>query len=163
MGEFLPSKLGMEEGEKPIFMRLQPSYPEDESFVYIFENGKGVRIPANCYETKGNRKKLINAYSSASPIVAVFYEKEKDPYDILLVSSAEKAITFKTSLITKKATRTSGGTTLINMKKNDRVVFATAEIPEAYSKGYKKLKLPAAGVTIPDSDLSQLQLTITNI
>ena len=40
MGEFLPSKLGMEEGEKPIFMRLQPSYPEDESFVYIFENGK---------------------------------------------------------------------------------------------------------------------------
>ena len=163
MGEFLPSKLGMEEGEKPIFMRLQPSYPEDESFVYIFENGKGVRIPANCYETKGNRKKLINAYSSASPIVAVFYEKEKDPYDILLVSSAEKAITFKTSLITKKATRTSGGTTLINMKKNDRVVFATAEIPEAYSKGYKKLKLPVAGVTIPDSDLSQLQLTITNI
>ena len=163
MGEFLPSKLGMEEGEKPIFMRLQPSYPEDESFVYIFENGKGVRIPANCYETKGNRKKLINAYSSASPIVAVFYEKEKDPYDILLVSSAEKAITFKTSLITKKATRTSGGTTLINMRKNDRVVFATAEIPEAYSKGYKKLKLPAAGVTIPDSDLSQLQLTITNI
>ena len=163
MGEFLPSKLGMEENEKPIFMRLQPSYPEDESFVYIFENGKGVRIPANCYETKGNRKKLINAYSSASPIVAVFYEKEKDPYDILLVSSAEKAITFKTSLITKKATRTSGGTTLINMKKNDRVVFATAEIPEAYSKGYKKLKLPAAGVTIPDSDLSQLQLTITNI
>ncbi len=163
MGEFLPSKLGMEESEKPIFMRLQPSYPEDESFVYIFENGKGVRIPANCYETKGNRKKLINAYSSASPIVAVFYEKEKDPYDILLVSSAEKAITFKTSLITKKATRTSGGTTLINMRKNDRVVFATAEIPEAYSKGYKKLKLPAAGVTIPDSDLSQLQLTITNI
>ena len=163
MGEFLPSKLGMEEGEKPIFMRLQPSYPEDESFVYIFENGKGVRIPANCYETKGNRKKLINAYSSASPIVAVFYEKEKDPYDILLVSSAEKAITFKTSLITKKATRTSGGTTLINMRKNDRVVFATAEIPEAYSKGYKKLKLPATGVTIPDSDLSQLQLTITNI
>ena len=163
MGEFLPSKLGMEEGEKPIFMRLQPSYPEDESFVYIFENGKGVRIPANCYETKGNRKKLINAYSSASPIVAVFYEKEKDPYDILLVNSAEKAITFKTSLITKKATRTSGGTTLINMRKNDRVVFATAEIPEAYSKGYKKLKLPAAGVTIPDSDLSQLQLTITNI
>lgn len=163
MGEFLPSKLGMEENEKPIFMRLQPSYPEDESFVYIFENGKGVRIPANCYETKGNRKKLINAYSSASPIVAVFYEKEKDPYDILLVNSAEKAITFKTSLITKKATRTSGGTTLINMKKNDRVVFATAEIPEAYSKGYKKLKLPAAGVTIPDSDLSQLQLTITNI
>ena len=163
MGEFLPSKLGMEEGEKPIFMRLQAGYPEDENFVYIFENGKGVRVPASSYETKGNRKKLINAYSSASPIVAVFYEAEKEPYDILLLSSAEKAITFKSSLITKKATRTSGGTTLINMRKNDRVIFATADIPEAYSKGYKKLKLPAAGVTIPDSDLSELQLSITNI
>ena len=163
MGEFLPSKLGMEEGEKPIFMRLQAGYPEDENFVYIFENGKGVRVPASSYETKGTRKKLINAYSSASPIVAVFYEAEKDPYDILLLSSAEKAITFKSSLITKKATRTSGGTTLINMRKNDRVIFATADIPEAYSKGYKKLKLPAAGVTIPDSDLSELQLSITNI
>ena len=36
-------------------------------------------------------------------------------------------------------------------------------VPAQYSKGYKKLKLPVAGVTIPDSDLSQLQLTITNI
>lgn len=163
MGEFLPSKLGMDEGERPIFMKLQSSYPENESFVYIFENGKGVRVPASCYETKGNRKKLINAYSSASPIVAVFYESEKDPYDILLVSGSEKAIAIKTSLITKKATRTSGGTTLMTMKKNDRLIFATEEIPEAYSKGYKKLKVPASGVTIPDEDLSSLQLTITNI
>jgi DNA gyrase subunit A len=159
MGDFLPAKLGMDEGECPIFMRLQASYPENESFVYIFENGKGVRVPASSYETKGNRKKLVNAYSSASPICAVFYESEKEPYDIILVSAAEKAIVIKTSLIPQKATRTSGGVTLMTLKKNDKLTFATANIPESYSKGYKKLKIPASGVTIPDSDLSALQLS----
>ena len=101
-----------------------------------------------------------NAYSAASPICAVFYEIEKDPFDILLVSSAERAIVIKSSLIPQKATRTSGGVTLMTLKKNDRLTFATANIPESYTKGYKKLKIPASGVTIPDSDLSTLQLTI---
>ena len=160
MGEFLPAKLGMDDGECPIFMRIQASYPENENFVYIFENGKGVRVPASAYETKGNRKKLVNAYSSASPICAVFYESEKEPFDILLVSSAERAIVIKTSLIPQKTTRTSGGVTLMTLKKNDRLTFATANIPESYTKGYKKLKIPASGVTIPDSDLSTLQLSI---
>ena len=160
MGEFLPSKLGMDEGERPIFMKIQQGYPENENFVYIFENGKGVRVPANCYETKGNRKKLINAYSAASPICAVFYETDKDPFDILLVSSAERAIVIKTSLIPQKSTRTSGGVTLMTMKKNDKLTFATDSIPESYAKGYKKLKIPASGLSIPDEDLSNLQLSI---
>ena len=160
MGEFLPSKLGMEEGEKPIFMKLQQGYPETENFIYIFENGKGVRVPANCYETKGNRKKLINAYSSASPICAVLYEENNNPYDILLASSAERAIVIKSSLIPQKSTRTSGGVTLMTMKKNDKLTLATNVIPDSYSKGYKKLKIPASGISIPDEDLSELQLSI---
>ena len=160
MGEFLPAKLGMDDGERPVFMRIQKGYPEGENFVYVFENGKGVRIPASCYETKGNRKKLINAYSAASPICGVFYEIEKDPFEILLVSDAERAITVKTSLIPVKSTRTSGGVTLMTMKKNNKLLYATDNIPEAYSKGYKKLKIPASGQAIPDSDLSVLQLSI---
>ena len=160
MGDFLPAKLSMDEGERPVFMRIQKSYPDNEHFVYIFENGKGVRVPASCYETKGNRKKLVNAFSSASPICAVFYEIEKDPYEILLVSDAERAITIKTSLIPIKTTRTSGGVTLMTMKKGNKLSYATDNIPEAYTKGYKKLKIPASGVTIPDEDLSALQLKI---
>ena len=159
MGEFLPAKLGMDEGERPVFMRVQKDYPENENFVYIFENGKGVRVPASCYETKGTRRKLVGAYSAASPICAVFYEIEKDPYDILLVSDAERAISIKTSLIPVKTTRSSGGVTLMTMKKGNKLLYATDKIPEAYSKGYKKLKIPASGTTIPDSDLSALQLS----
>ena len=79
MGEYLPAKLGMDDGEKPMFMRVQSGYPDNEYFVFIFENGKGVRIPASTYETKGNRRKLINAYSTASPLCGVFYETKTIP------------------------------------------------------------------------------------
>lgn len=160
MGEFLPARLGMDEGERPVFMRVQKDYPENEYFVYVFENGKGVKIPASCYETKGNRRKLVNAYSAVSPICSVFYEVEKEPFEILLVSDAERAISIKTSLIPAKTTRTSGGVTLMTMKKGNKLLYATDNIPESYSKGYKKLKIPASGVTVPDSDLSVLQLSI---
>ncbi len=160
MGEYIPAKLGMDEGERPVFVRVQKGYPENENFIYIFENGKGVRVPANCYETKGNRKKLVNAYSGASPICGVFYDTEKEPVELLLVSDAEKAITLKSNLIPIKTTRTSGGVTLMTMKKTNKLLYATDNIPEAYSKGYKKLKIPASGQTIPDSDLSALQLSI---
>ena len=162
MGEYLPAKLGMDEGEKPVFIRIQSGYPEDESFVYIFENGKGVRVPASTYETKSNRRKLINAYSSASPICGVFYESEKEPIDIMLVSDADRAIIIKSSLIQKKNTRTSGGTALMTMKKGNKLVRALTDYDEKYSKlnGYRKYKVPASGQLLAEDDLGALQLRI---
>ena len=162
MGEYLPAKLGMDDGEKPVFVRIQTGYPEDESFVFIFENGKGVRVPASTYETKSNRRKLINAYSSASPICGVFYESEKNPVDIMLISDADRAIIIKSSLIQKKSTRTSGGTTLMTMKKGNRLVRAISDYDEKYSKlnGYRKYKIPASGQLLADEDLGALQLKI---
>jgi len=162
MGEYLPAKLGMDDGEKPIFMRVQPSYPEDEHFVFIFNNGKGVRIPASTYETKGNRKKLINAYSSASPICAVFYEKKNSPFEIMLINNADRAIIIKSSLIPAKTTRTSGGVSLMTMKKGQELVSARQNFDEKYDtlKGYRKLKIPASGQLLADDDIKELQLKI---
>ena len=48
----------------------------------------------------------------------------------------------------------------MTMKKNNKLKYATSNIPESYAKGYKKLKIPSPGQTIPDSDLSALQLSI---
>ncbi|MBE6596038.1 MAG: topoisomerase IV [Ruminococcaceae bacterium] len=160
MGDYVPAKLGMDEGEKPVFMRVQKGYPQNENFVFIFENGKGVRVPVSTYETKGNRKKLINAYSSASPICGVFYEKEKDPYEIMLTSSEDKAIIVKTSLIPLKTTRTSGGVTIMTIRKGATLVSATANIPTEYNdaKGYRKLKIPATGHVLAEKDITKQQL-----
>ena len=162
MGEYLPAKLGMDEGEKPIFMRVQNGYPAGENFVFIFRNGKGVRVPVTAYETKGNRRKLVGAYSDASPICGVFYEKEKAPFEIMLVSDADRAIILKTSLIPLKSTRTSGGVTLMTMKKGQELTRAIQNIDEKYDKlkGYRKLKIPASGQLLADDDLKVLQLKI---
>ncbi len=162
LGDYLPAKLNMDEGEKPVFMRIQKGYPAGENFVFVFENGKGVRVPVTNYETKGNRRKLINAYSSASPIAAVFYEVEKDPYDIMLISSDDKAIVIKTSLIPIKNTRTSGGVTLMTLKKGSVLVEGLKDFEDKYdtSKGFKKIKIPATGQLLPERSLSERQLKI---
>ncbi len=148
MGAFIPAELGMENGEKPIFMKVQNEYPENENMVFIFENGKGVRVPISAYDTKGTRRKLQGAYSAVSPIVAVFYEKE--PFEIMMISSADRAIVFKSSLIPVKTTRSAGGVTLMTLKKDQKIVSASADFAENFgdTKGYKKLKLPAVGTIL---------------
>ncbi len=149
LGEFLPVKLHMDADERPVFMRIQNKYPAKENFVFIFANGKGVRISASNYETTGNRRKLTSVYSGASPIVAVFYE-EKEPFEILLKSSDNRAIVIKSSLIPQMATKTSGGVTLMTLKKGATLVSATTDLSELgdSSKGLKKIKIPATGVLL---------------
>ena len=81
MGDYLPTKLEMDPGEKPILMLASPEcdFPEGDHMVFIFENGRGVRVPVSVYQTKSNRRKLTGAYSTASPIVAAFYEHKDRP------------------------------------------------------------------------------------
>ena len=162
MGDFLPAKLGMDDGEKPVFMRVQKGYPANENFVFIFENGKGVRVPVSNYETKGNRKKLVKAYSDLSPICGVFYEKEKEPFEIMLVSNADRAIILKTSLIPVKATKTAAGVTLMTLKKGQKLVRALSDFESVYenAKGYRKLKIPASGQLLAEKDIRKQQLSI---
>ena len=161
MGEFVPKDLNMDDGEKPVFMRVQNSYPEGENFGFIFENGKGVRVPAISYETKSNRKKLTNAYSSASPIAGVFYDSEKSPVDVMLINSANRAIVIKSSLIPVKNTRTSGGVTLMTLKKDQHITKCITDATELDGlKGYRKIKIPATGQPLNDKDLPSEQLTI---
>ena len=151
LGDYVPAKLGMDEDEKPIFVKVQNEYPEDKNFVFIFENGKGVRVPVSAYATKGNRKKLINAYSDVSPIVAVFYEDE--PFDILLVSDDKKALVVKSSLLPIKTTRNAQGVAVFSLKKKSRLIGAKVSNEEEFSsKGFKKLKIPAAGVSLAPKD-----------
>ncbi len=148
LGEYLPVKLKMDADEKPILMNIQNKYPAKENIVLIFENGKGVRISVSNYEITGNRRKITSAYSKNSPVVAAFYEKS--PMDIMITSSDGRAILIKSSLIPIMATRTSGGVTLMSMKKGVKIVSATNDpkkIPED-AKGLKKIKIPTTGVLI---------------
>ena len=148
LGEYLPVKLHMDPEEKPVLMTVQNKFPAKESFVFLFANGKGVRISAANYEALAGRRRLTSAYSKTSPIVAAFYEKA--PMDILLVSSDNRAIVIKSSLIPQMATRTSGGVTLMTLKPGQTVVHASLDTESIADggKSLKKIKIPATGVLL---------------
>ncbi len=148
LGDFIPAKLDFDDGERVIAMRALKKYEAEHNLVYIFENGKGVKVPVSSYETKANRKKLVAAYSDASPIVASLYEDA--PFDMLIVTEGGKGMIINTKLIPVKTTRTSVGVTLFTLKKGDRVKTALRDFEKEYpdTAGLRKTKLPSSGGTL---------------
>ena len=61
MGDYIPSRLGFEEGERLVGTVVTTDYQGD--VLFFFENGKVSKVPLSAYETKTNRKKLQKAYS----------------------------------------------------------------------------------------------------
>ena len=148
LGDYLPAKLGMADGEKPIFMKVITPDLEKHNMIYIFENGKGVRISLSNYQFRSSRKKLSGVYSGASPIVAAILEDQ--PKDIILVSNQDKAITIKSALIPEKATRGAGGVTLFTLKGKAAIVYAEEAEKSIYPdpQNYRKIKIPATGSSL---------------
>ncbi len=159
LGDYIPSKLSFEKGEKAIFMKLIPDDFVPKKLIFIFENGKGVKIPMDKYETKSNRRKLTGAYSGASPIVGIFYEDE--PFNLVIVSDSKRAIMISTKLIPEKTTRTAGGVTLFSLKKNQKISAAFKESDSPFDTGkYRKIKIPATGTLLEAFDIDARQIGI---
>lgn len=160
LGDYIPAKLGFDEGEKVVMMKKVPGYDPAHNFIFIFANGKGVRVPITAYETKNNRRKLVNAYSDASPIVGVFYEEE--PFDLMLISNIGKAIIINSSLIPLKTTRSAQGVTLYTLKKKQELTLALTDFEQKYAntKKYRKNKIPAVGVLLEENDIDAQQVTM---
>ena len=161
LGDYLPSKLGFDEGEKPVMLKVTDKSFAAAHMIFIFKNGKGVRVPLSAYETKSNRRRLTGAYSAASPLVAAIYEKETT--EVLIISDAGKAILIKSSLIPEKTTRTASGVILYQLKKKQQVVEARAgEAVAKYPDAQKcrKIKIPALGSPLLIPDVGEMQMTI---
>ncbi len=148
LGEFVPAKLDFDAGERVVAMKALKKYEQGHNIVYIFANGKGVKIPVSSYETKGNRKKLVAAYSDAAPLVAAIYESE--PFDMLVGTKAGKGAIINTKLLPIKTTRTSVGSAVIALKKDDEVAFALKDFAKEYPEttGLRKTKIPAPAGTL---------------
>ena len=78
MGDYIPAKLGFDEDEKLFAMVVTKDY--SETVLFFFLNGKVGKVPLKSYETKTKRKKLANAYSDKSPLVALFASAEDGEY-----------------------------------------------------------------------------------
>ena len=159
MGEYVPAKLGFEPDEKTVMMLVARDVDPSSNFIFIFENGKAVRVPLSAYETKSVRKKLTNACSDASPLVAAFHEDKVK--EIVIVSNDSKVITIKSSLIVQKSTRTASGATVfsLNQKKGQKVVgaYTSEDGLIADPSKYRKIKVPAAGVPLSQEDRAALE------
>ncbi len=158
MGDYIPSKLGMDDDEHVINCKMIYDIVPDHHMIYVFENGKGVRVPMSVYEAKSRRKKITGAFSTASKPVGAIYEGDK-PIQVFIRSDANKAMLIKSSLIPEKTTRTAAGVQLLQLPKkgNVKVDIATERIDligEEAAK-CKKLAIPSAGTLI-----GQLQFDI---
>ena len=154
MGEYLPAKLGMDEGEMPVFMAVTESYKE--TLVAFFKNGKCAKVPLSSYETKTKRKKLSGAYSDLSELVGMFVIS--DDTDFILKSSAGKVIMFNTALVLPKAARDTQGVQVMRLTKAELAgayLAESAELKDAES--YRVKTIPSAGV-VSDADIDQIKL-----
>ena len=154
MGEYLPAKLGMDEGEIPVFMAVTESYKE--TLIAFFKNGKCAKVPLSSYETKTKRKKLSGAYSDLSELVEMFVIS--DEADFILKSSAGKVIMFNTALVLPKAARDTQGVQVMRLTKAELAGAYLAENTELKdAESYRIKTIPSAGV-MSDSDIDQIKL-----
>ncbi len=151
MGDYIPSKLGFDEGESAIFMAVVEKYTG--FMVFFYENGKAAKVPLSSYETKTRRKKLIGAYSDKSPLVAC-YNIEEDK-EFLLSSSGGRLLLVHSGAVPSKATRDTQGVAVMTLKKNAVVSsarpFADGMLENAHR--FRTRNLPAAGAIPKDGDL----------
>ena len=116
--------------------------------VYIFENGKGVKVSMSAYESKSKRRKITGAYSSASPIVGAFYEGDK-PIKIFVRSDFGRGLIFTTDQLEPKS-RTAGGNQILSFsKKKGKIDLATDRLEFLGSDQSKfKKTIPSTGCII---------------
>ena len=150
MGEYIPAKLQMDSDERVVGCQMINDLVPEHHLIYIFENGKGVRIPMSAYESKTKRKKISGACSTASSIVGVFYEKDK-PIQLFLRSDLGRGLLIKSDLIPEKATRTSQGVQIMQFsQKSGKLELATDRIESlgADVSKCKKTAIPSTGSII---------------
>lgn len=142
LGEYIPARVQMDEGERAVSMAATNDY--SGFMLFLFENGKAAKVEMSAYQTKQNRKKLLNAYSDKSPLVAALYLPEDR--EVLLTASSGRLLLFHTGLILPKTTKNTQGVQAMNLKKGQRLVSAVEyeegmlQNPARYQK-----KLPALG------------------
>lgn len=153
LGEYIPAKLGMDDGEEVIKMICTSDY---KGFVlFCFDNGKATRVPLSAYETKQNRKKLVNAYSDKANLVEIINSTEN--VDVVFITSVNRALVVNTSQISEKTTKNSAGVQVQTLKKNQyiKTVKLAAEAQLANANKYKTKNIPAAGSFLKEDDIAQ--------
>ena len=147
MGDYVPTKLSMDDDEHVVYCKVVYELNPKHHMVYIFENGKGLRVSLGAYEAKSRRRKISGAYSNESPLAGAVYEGDK-PEKIFIRSDAGRGMLIKSDLVPEKATRTAAGVQIMKLpKKGVKVDLVTDRIDDVGPDALKckKLALPSTG------------------
>ena len=150
MGDYIPSKLSMEDDEHVVYCKMVYELNPKHHMIYIFENGKGLRVSLGAYEAKTKRRKISGAYSSVSPLAGAVYEGDK-PIKIFIRSVGGKGMLIKSDLVPEKTTRTAAGVQIMQLpKKGGKVDLVTDRIDDIGDDAAKcrKLAIPSTGVAL---------------
>ena len=158
LGDYLPAKLGFDEGESVMDVCFPGDYTGFVLFVY--ENGKVAKVELSAYATKSNRRKLTGAYSDKSPLRAVFLCKEEK--QLVLYSTEGRALIFSTAQLSPKTTRATQGVAVMTLKRKAAVhraaILENSGIVNAAR--YRTRTIPAAGALLKDEDAEEKQIVM---
>ena len=158
LGDYLPTKLGMDEEEKVIDLVLPGDY--SGHVLFFFENGKCARVSLSAYATTSNRRKLTGAYSDKSPLAALVPLTEDR--ELALISTEPRALLLHTALLAPKTTRATQGVAVMNMKPRyhlDRVC-TPEESGITNLARYRVRSIPAAGALLREEDQGREQMSL---
>ena len=152
LGDYLPAKLGMDEGETPLYALLPGDYKG--SMVVAFQNGKAARFSLQSFETKTNRRRLSGAYSDKSPAVGFFFPVD-DETEITMFSTANRALTFRAGMLDIKATRSTQGVQTMVLRGKHTVTRAcrTEDANLLDQARYRCRSIPSIGALLTEDQL----------
>ncbi len=157
LGDYIPAKLGMEDGETTLAMVRTRDYKG--VLLFVFENGRVSKVDLSAYYTKTNRKKLIGAFCDKFTLHSIVSLKEDG--EILISSSNGRMLLLHSAALTTKTTRNNNGVAVMTQKKGQRVFSV-----EVYTEGrlnkphrYRTKTLPAAG-SLPTAEEQAEQISL---
>ncbi|RGB64682.1 DNA gyrase subunit A [Provencibacterium massiliense] len=157
LGDYLPAKLGFDEGEVPLAMAVTRDYKG--YMLFFFQNGKAAKVDLSAYQTKTRRKKLLSAFSDKSETAAIFQLGEEREF--LMKASMGRMLIVDSGAISSKTTKNTQGVAVMTLRKNafvERVVPFNPEMV-ANEHRFRTKNLPAAGALPRAEDVGE-QLTL---
>ena len=158
LGDYLPTKLGMEAEEKALWACLPGDY--SGHLLFFFENGKAARVELAAYQTQTRRKKLTGAYSDKSPLVCAFLLRED--LELAVQSTEGRCLVFHTAVLNPKSTRSTQGVGVMTLKPKYKLesVKPLEQTQIVNAARYRARSLPIAGALLKDVDRGEEQMTL---
>lgn len=159
LGEYIPAKLSMDEGETAVKMVVTKDYKG--FLIFGYENGKLGKVPLESYATKTKRKKLANAYSDKASLADMEFFAEEG--EALLESSSGRLLIVNTADIAMKTSRTTQGVAVMKQKKGHRLMSVKKYQAGTFKneKRFKIKTIPSMGA-IPTAEEQGEQLSLVS-